>query len=54
MPEQHTRTEVLTHIEKENLGDIIRDYEDDGATRVKTESEPNGTFRVEAVFEKDV
>ncbi len=54
MVDKYTRTEVLTRVRKENLGDIIRGFEDDGAAGVKTESEPDGTFRVEAVFEKTV
>ena len=52
-----TRTEILTSIPREKLPDIIRGFEDDGAIKVRTESQSDGTFTVEAVFqvfEKDV
>ena len=48
------RTETLTGVDAKRIGDVVRRYHDEGATIVRTEKQPDGTFIVLATFGKGV
>jgi hypothetical protein len=43
------RTETLDQVPDDQLADVVRDYESEGATVTKTRN-PDGTWKVTATF----